>query len=63
MTCPIEKTLQNGPPSQLISRINHLGNLWKNLPTNDLDSITNYSMLYRHGNDVLHTSGIFWPNA
>ena len=33
MTCPIEKTLQNGPPSQLISCINHLGNLLKNLPT------------------------------
>lgn len=29
----------------------------------DLDSITNYSTLYRHGDDVLHTSGIFQPNA
>ena len=33
MTRPIEKTLQNGPPSQLISHISHLDNLLKNLPT------------------------------
>lgn len=29
----------------------------------DPDNITNYSMFYRLGNNVLHTSGISWPNA
>src|ERR1700722_11398067 len=32
MTCKIQKALQNGPSSQLISRINHLGDLLKHLP-------------------------------
>ena len=32
MTRKLDKAPQNGPSSQLISRINHLGNLLKNLP-------------------------------
>jgi hypothetical protein len=32
MTRKIQKALQNGPLSQLISRINHLGDLLKHLP-------------------------------
>ena len=34
MTRKINKAPQNGPPAELISRINHLGNLLKNLPGN-----------------------------
>jgi hypothetical protein len=34
MTCKINKAPQNGPPAGLISCINHLGNLLKNLPGN-----------------------------
>ena len=32
MTCKNNKSPQNGPSAELISRINHLGNLLKNLP-------------------------------
>ena len=34
MTRKINKAPQNGPPAELISHINHLGNLLKNLPEN-----------------------------
>ena len=34
MTHKINKAPQNGPPAKLISHINHLGNLLKNLPEN-----------------------------
>ena len=34
MTCKINKALQNGLPAELISCINHLDNLLKNLPRN-----------------------------
>jgi len=34
MTRKLNTSPQNGPSSQLISRINHLGNLLKNLPEN-----------------------------
>jgi hypothetical protein len=34
MTHKNNKSPQNGPPAQLISHINHLGNLLKNLPGN-----------------------------
>ena len=34
MTCKKDKSLQNGPSAELISHINHLGNLLKNLPQN-----------------------------
>ena len=34
MTHKINKPPQNGPPAELISHINHLGNLLKNLPGN-----------------------------
>ena len=33
MTHKVERVAQNGPPQELISRINHLHNLLKNLPS------------------------------